>query len=132
MGYPDFPYPEQENSFLSSKDVLDYYQAYADKFDLRKHFKFEHHVVRVRPLLDESWEVIVRDLKFKNYETYTFDAVLVCNGHYNAIKLPKLKGWEKFEGKQLHSHDYRTPTQFKGEHVLVIGAGPSGVDWLKV
>lgn len=33
MGYPDFPYPEQENSFLLSKDVLDYYQAYADKFD---------------------------------------------------------------------------------------------------
>jgi dimethylaniline monooxygenase (N-oxide forming) len=123
MGYPDFEIPKQKKSYISSQDILDFLNLYADKFDLKKLIKFEHHVVRVRPLLDETWEVIVQDMKAKKFETFIFDAVLVCNGHYNSPTFPKYQGQKDFQGKQIHSHDYRTNEAFKDENVLVIGAG---------
>lgn len=108
--------------------MLDFLDLYTDRFEVRKLIKFEHHVIRVRPLLDEKWEVIVQDMKLANYETHVFDAIAICNGHYNTPISPKYKGSEFYKGKQLHSHSYRTSAAFKDETVLVIGAGPSGVD----
>lgn len=108
--------------------MLAFLDLYADHFKVRKLIKFENHVVRVRPLLDDKWEVIVQDMKLRKYETHVFDAVAVCNGHYNTPICPKYKGSEIYKGKQLHSHAYRSAAAFKDETVLVIGAGPSGVD----
>jgi len=42
--------------------------------------------------------------------------------------VPVLPGVDTFKGQQMHSHDYRVPSIFKGKRVLVIGAGPSGMD----
>jgi len=128
MNYPEFPFPENERSYVPSAEVLNYYQLYADKFSLRDYIKFEHYVVRVRPLLDDSWEVIVRNLPADKYETHVFDAILVCNGHYHTPNWPKIEGQKLFKGKQLHSRSFRSGDLFKGEKVLIIGAGPSGVD----
>lgn len=128
MGFPGFPIPPQHKSYISSKHFLEFLNIYATTFDIIKLVKFEHQVVRVRPLSDESWEVIVRNLPDNKYDTYTFDAVLVCNGHYNTPMLPKFKGSESFKGKQIHAHDYRSAKRFRNETVLIIGAGPSGVD----
>lgn len=127
MGFPDFPIPEQENSYISSQEFLNFLNLYADKFKLRKKIKFQNHVLRVRPL-DDTWEVIVRNLPLDIYETYNFDAVLVCNGHYNAPIIPRYEGCKTYCGQQLHSHDFRRSEKFRDESVLVIGAGPSGMD----
>jgi len=35
---------------------------------------------------------------------------------------------DQFTGKVLHSHDYREPTPLVGQRVVVVGAGPSGMD----
>lgn len=53
---------------------------------------------------------------------------MICNGHYSVPFIPKLPGQDLFGGKQLHSHDYRAPDPFTGLNVLIIGAGPSGMD----
>jgi dimethylaniline monooxygenase (N-oxide forming) len=115
MGYPDFPIPKQEKSYIPSDDMVAFLNLYADKFDFRKNIKFEHHVIRVRPLIDDTWEIIVRNLPADRYETHIFDAVLVCNGHYHTPSLPKYEGRDLFKGKQIHSHDYRCPKPFAGE-----------------
>lgn len=128
MGYPDFPFPEQEESYIPWEDVLKFYRLYADHFDLEKFIKFEHHVERVRPLMDETWEVKVQDMTTRKFDTIIFDAVLVCSGHYSAPNRPRLEGQDRFKGKQIHSHDYRNPETFRDETVLIVGAGPSGTD----
>jgi dimethylaniline monooxygenase (N-oxide forming) len=128
MGYPDFQIPPQERSYISSQDMLQFINSYAEKFDVRKLVKFEHHVVKVRPLSSSSWEVVVRNLPAKVEETFVFDAVMVCNGHYNTPTLPKYEGFDSFKGKHVHSHDFRNAELFRGAAVLVIGAGPSGID----
>jgi dimethylaniline monooxygenase (N-oxide forming) len=128
MCYPDLPFPEQKESFVSSEEVLRYYQWYADKFDLKRFVKFQRLVVRVRPLPGDKWEVIVRNIKTNEHETFNFDAVLVCSGHFQHGFVPKYEGQSIFKGKQYHSHDYRKPDSLKDELLLVIGGAYSGCD----
>lgn len=105
MHYPDYPFPESAHSYLSASDVLKYYQSYAEDFDLKKFIKFENYVLRVRPVKTnkstdkEVWEVIVKDLKHDKTTTYNFDAILVCNGHYNAPYIPNYENRNIFKVK---------------------------------
>lgn len=120
MCFPDFPFPPQQKSYLPAADVLDYLNSYTDKFGVREKIKFNHHVVRTRPVND-LWEVLVRNIITDSYESFIFDAILVCTGHFSVPNVPKMEGHKMFKGRQMHSHDYRTPEAFSGESVLVIG-----------
>lgn len=128
MCYPNEPYPKSKHSFVSSDVVLSYYESFADKYNLRDYIKFENHVVRVKPLADNSWEVIVKALQSEAYETYNFDAILICSGHFHSVFIPNYDGRNEFNGRQMHSHDYRSPEPFKNETILVIGGNFSAVD----
>jgi dimethylaniline monooxygenase (N-oxide forming) len=128
MCYPNEPFPENEISFVSSEVILNYYESFADKYNLRDYIKFETHVVRVHPLADDSWEVIVKNLPNDEYQTHNFDAILICTGHFHSGFIPNYEGRKVFQGKQIHSHDYRSPENFKDEKMLVIGGNFSAVD----
>ncbi|KAL7033241.1 hypothetical protein ACKWTF_007513 [Chironomus riparius] len=128
MCFPDFPFPPQEKSFLPASDVLSYLKLYVDTFNVRSKIKFLHAVERVRPLIDNSWEVIVKNLITNMNETFIFDAILVCTGHFNVPHIPKFEGQKTFRGRQIHSHQYRVPKTFHNERVLVIGGSSSGTD----
>lgn len=39
MGFPDFPIPEQSQSYIPAKDILNFLNLYADHFQLRQHIK---------------------------------------------------------------------------------------------
>lgn len=73
-----------------------------------------------------KWSIKVKDLQKNTVTNESFDAVMVCNGHYFEPAVPNLKGRNTFQGQQLHSHDYRTPEVFVDKTVVVLGAGPSG------
>lgn len=68
------------------------------------------------------------DKPTKTEITDQYDAIMVCNGHYNEPYVPEFMGQEKFKGTIRHSHDYRSSEAFVDKRVLVIGAGPSGLD----
>lgn len=84
--------------------------------------------MKVAPTDNGQWNVTVADARTKRQETGTYDAVMVCNGHYRDPFTPRIEGQERFKGRQWHSHDYRSPEEFQGKKVLVLGAGPSGRD----
>lgn len=118
MEYSDFNYPNdivnQNVSFITQSDVLNYLHSYADHFDLHKYIKFNHVVVRVRPIGKSKWEILVKDLVNNNYIVEKFDAIFVCNGHYSTPNVSQIEGADIFKGKQIHSHDYRTAETFRG------------------
>lgn len=114
MEYPDFHYPEDTLSFPPQSEVLNYLHSYANHFDLKKLIKFSHLVVRVAPVEQEKWEIVVKNLPNNTFETNIFDAVLICNGHYSDPQIPGIPGSEDFKGKIVHSHDFRTAEEFRG------------------
>lgn len=75
---------------------------------------------------ERKWSIKIKDLEKNTVLVESFDAVMVCNGHYFEPSMPNLKGQPIFQGQQLHSHNYRTPKIFLDKNVVIIGAGPSG------
>jgi dimethylaniline monooxygenase (N-oxide forming) len=129
MSFPDLLFPPQQKSFIPAKDVDDYLKLYANAFKVLPHIKFEHQVIRTKPLAENrGWEIIVLSLADRTYATYIFDIVLLCNGHFSSPFHPHYDGKESFRGTQMHSHDYRLPDGFSGRKVLIVGSGPSGTD----
>ncbi|XP_043256572.1 dimethylaniline monooxygenase [N-oxide-forming] 3-like [Colletes gigas] len=130
MGYPDYPIPDTPESYLTRTQILEFLNSYCDHFKLRQHIRFLHNVELVTPTSggDRKWTIKVKDLQKNTVTSDSFDAVMVCNGHYFKPNVPNLKGHETFQGRQLHSHDYRTPDIFTNKTVVVVGAGPSGMD----
>ena len=61
-------------------------------------------------------------------QNQTYDALVVCNGHYSAPRCPEVEGSEIFPGTVMHSHNYRVNEAFKGQVVVLVGASASGED----
>ncbi|CAM9573118.1 unnamed protein product [Phaeothamnion confervicola] len=57
-----------------------------------------------------------------------FDAVAICTGTNTWACRPCFKGEECYKGEIIHSEKYRTPSDFAGKKVLVVGSGESGSD----
>ena len=74
------------------------------------------------------WLVKFTDLKTKIVNTKTFDAVVLCNGHYTVGHIPHIQGIDTFKGGIIHSHQYRIPEKYTGKNVCVLGASWSGID----
>ncbi|XP_031621424.1 flavin-containing monooxygenase FMO GS-OX5-like [Contarinia nasturtii] len=128
MGFRDFPMPSSSSSYISSNEVLSYLISYAEHFKLNELIKFKHHVIQVRPFETTKWKISVKNLPTNNIETYVFDAVFVCNGHNCVPSQPHFEGLNEFQGHHMHSHNYRRAEAFKDKTVVIIGAGPSGID----
>eukprot|EP00904_Undaria_pinnatifida_P007556 jgi/Undpi1/3930/HiC_scaffold_16.g07298.m1 len=59
-----------------------------------------------------------------------FDAVCVCNGHFDKPFVPQVEGFEGFQGTSMHAYAYDTPDveTFVGRRVLCVGSRSSGAD----
>lgn len=125
--YRGFPFPERVGLFPSHRDVAEYLGSFADAFDIRRRIRFRTRVTSVEPEAGpgDRWWVQHEDAD-DTAERELFDAVVVASGHQG---VPSHPSWsEKFAGRYLHSHDYREPEPFRGQRVLVVGVGNSGLD----
>jgi len=62
---------------------------------------------------------------------FAFDHVAVCTGTNTWASLPRFEGQDAFleaGGTLVHSENYKKPEVFKGQRVLIVGAGESGSD----
>lgn len=116
----DFQFPEGAALYPGHREMKRYFEAYAEKFGVARHIRFNSRVTGVEP--EESrWRVSVAGAGSE-----LFDGVVVATGHQSVPRdPPEIAG---FTGDYLHAHSYRTPERFAGKSVLVIGPGNSGVD----
>ena len=49
-------------------------------------------------------------------------------GHFSTPNVPEWPGFNKFEGRILHAHDFRDATEFSGKDILVVGTSYSAED----
>ena len=88
--------------------VAQYFDDFADHFDLRRRITFNTAVEAVVPLDgpgppgEQGWAVTTSD-----GQTWTYQDVLVANGHHSSPKIPDFTG--EYTGESFHAHDYRDP-----------------------
>lgn len=122
--FEDFPMPADYPDYPSHRQILDYFNQYADHFALRPFIQFNTSVEQVIKIENDRWQVIYRDVDGQHEKI--FDYVFVANGHHWDPLTPVYQG--KFKGTILHAHQYKKAALFKDQKVLVIGAGNSACD----
>lgn len=123
-GFEGHPMPADYPLFPSRDQMRDYILGFAAHHGLGSHIRFNTAVTSARPL-DQSglsgWEVVTSD-----GERRAYDGVIVANGHLWDPFVPEYPG--SFDGRVLHSAEYRNTGDLEGARVLVVGAGNSGCD----
>ncbi len=117
----DFPMPQDYPDYPSHEQVLAYFEAYAEHFNVKKYIRFNTAVAKAEKTEAEKWQITLA-----SGELEVFDYLLVANGHHSVPRWPVLPG--KFTGEYLHSHSYKTSRPYAGKRVLIVGAGNSGCD----
>jgi hypothetical protein len=126
MQYADFPMPRDYPDYPDHARMAAYFEAYANRFELRRHIRFQTRVERVQPEAAGGFRVSLADGSERRY-----GAVVVANGHHwdPAWPDPPIPG--DFAGVTLHSRDYVSPEEphdLRGKRVIVVGFGNSAVD----
>ncbi|MEO0460255.1 MAG: NAD(P)-binding domain-containing protein [Myxococcota bacterium] len=124
--YEDFPFAQDVAEYPSHRELLNYFESYAEHFDLPSKIRFRTEVMSLTPANAERWRIQSRHLDTGERSNEVFDVVCVCNGHHHTPRWPDYEG--QFDGEYLHSHDYKRAAPFADKRVLVIGGGNSACD----
>ncbi|KAL4221358.1 hypothetical protein ACF0H5_019618 [Mactra antiquata] len=136
LEFPDYTFEKHFGkavpSFMPASAVKDYLEGRwknGTKIDLSKYIQFNTVVRYVRYDVDkEHYVVVVDNCKENETREEFFSHVIVCAGIFNFPNQPELPGIDKFQGRVLHSHNFRGATEFKGQTVLIIGGSFSAED----
>lgn len=118
-GLPGWAFPALPRSFPTKEEVADYLEAYAARFDLP---------VRTGSRVDQlskdgdHFVVMAGDRRFEA------DNVVVATGVYQTPRIPSFASELDPSIVQMHSVEYRNPSQLREGGVLVVGAGNSGAE----
>lgn len=124
--FDEFPMPEDFPDYPGHEHLLAYFNAYADRFDLRRCIRFRHEVLEAHPEPDGRWKLVWRESD-GNRQARHFRHLLVCNGHHWDPRMPEYPG--RFDGSIVHSGDFRRMDDtWRGQRILIIGAGNSACD----
>jgi 4-hydroxyacetophenone monooxygenase len=110
--------------------LLEYFRGIANKYDLRKHIRFETFVESLA--WDEGravWRATLRGPGGKT-EIIEANAVVTAVGQLNRPRMPDIKGLGSFAGPAFHSAEWRHEVDLKGKRVAVIGTGASAYQFV--
>jgi hypothetical protein len=131
--FAEFPMRDEVAAYPRHHELKRYFREFADHFGLRERFAFGTRVVRVaREPGGTGWLVTTEPARADAAEpdagttTRRFDGVLIATGTLHHPHQPPLPG--TFAGRVMHSAEYKGPSVFAGQRVLVVGCGNSGAD----
>jgi putative flavoprotein involved in K+ transport len=118
-GLPGLPFPARRNAYPTAREMADYLETYASRFDL--------------PVMsDTKVETLARDgagyVLTAGGRTFEADNVVVATGVMQRPFIPSFADELDPRIRQLHSYDYRSLSQLQEGGVLVVGASHSGSD----
>ncbi|BFG31455.1 hypothetical protein CerSpe_177290 [Prunus speciosa] len=135
MGFRDYPFVAIEEDeerdprrYPSHREVLMYLKDFAIEFGVSEIVRFETEVVFVGLVEGGKWKVKFKSKRGEVVQDEIFDAVVVCNGHHTEPRVAQIPGINTWKGKQIHSHNYRTPEPFRDQVVILIGSATSAID----
>jgi len=121
-GLSALPYKKFEHAvprYPSRQQVVDYAEAYQKEFNISPVFNAE--AISSRKVGD-YWMTETSNGAFKS------KYLIIATGPYGKPKSVNFKGMETFPGRIIHSREYKTGRDFKGQKVLVVGFGNSACE----
>ncbi|SEB90288.1 ArsO family NAD(P)H-dependent flavin-containing monooxygenase [Streptomyces sp. TLI_105] len=109
--------PQSGETYPDAAHVVSYLTDYEQRYDLPLH----------RPVRVAG---VHRDGELLRVETdsgtWRAGAVISATGSWSRPFVPDVPGRTEFQGAQLHTVEYRSPRDFAGRRVIVVGVGNSG------
>jgi len=133
LEFADYTFEEHFGRPIASyppREVLaDYIKGRVEKAGVRKFCKFNHSAQNITYSNESGkFTVTVKDLLNDSLHSDDFDNVVVASGHFSTPNVPHFDGFESFNGRVLHAHDFRDAREFAGKNLLVIGTSYSAED----
>jgi putative flavoprotein involved in K+ transport len=119
VSLPGWPFPAKGFTTPLKDDMADYLESYAEKLELPVRTG-----VKVDGVHREGDTYVVS----AGAERFEADNVIVASGANRDARVPALARELDPAIVQLHSTEYRNPSQLRDGNVLVVGAGNSGAD----
>jgi putative flavoprotein involved in K+ transport len=118
-GLPGMRFPAPRWSFPTKDEMADYLEAYATRFEFPLRTG-----VSVDRLFREDGRFVVES----GHRTYEAENVVVATGAHRIPRRPEFAPELDRSIAQLHSAEYRNPSQIGRGDVLVVGLGNSGAE----
>jgi len=116
-----------QEKYAPQGKILEHVQEFARLYDLRRHVTFN---TKVEQLIydDASHHWTVATLAGDCWEA---QFVVLGTGCLSAPYHPPMEGMEKFKGELYYSSTWpRTPVEFEGKRVGIVGTGSSGIQMI--
>lgn len=133
LEFADYTFDEHFGKEIASYPpravLFDYIEGRVKKAGIRDWIRFNTPVrfVRYNPE-DETFTVTAHDqIKDTTYDE-VFDYVVCASGHFSTPNVPYYEGFETFNGRILHAHDFRDAREFTGKDLLILGSSYSAED----
>src|SRR5689334_6565196 len=118
-GLPGLRFPAPGDTFPTKDEVADYLGASVQRF---------HLPVRNGVRIDRLWKENGRFHMTAGRQRFEAENVIIAMANYQQPKIPEFSKELDAQIVQLHSHDYRNPSQLRDGGVLIVGVGNSGAD----
>jgi putative flavoprotein involved in K+ transport len=118
-GLPGWRYPARRTYFPTKDEMADYLEAYAERFKLP---------VRNGVAVDRVMKEGDRFVITAGDRRLEADNVIVATGSNRVPKVPGFAVQLDSRIVQMHSSDYKNPSQLREGGVLVVGVGNSGAE----
>ncbi|CRK52011.1 putative FAD-dependent oxidoreductase [Rhodococcus sp. RD6.2] len=113
---PGWPMPHWQDGFPPAGHVVDYLTSYEARYDLPV-----ERPVRAAAVRRDGSDLMVE----AGTRIWRARRVISATGTWQQPFWPIYPGARTFTGRQLHTVDYRTPDEFAGADVVVVGGGNS-------
>ncbi|KAL3724513.1 hypothetical protein ACJRO7_029653 [Eucalyptus globulus] len=124
---PYMLHASSSSTFIPRKCFIEYIDTYISRFGIEP--RYCRSVEAASYLENEGkWKVEARNTSTQDKEVYGARFLVVATGENSEGFIPELPGLDGFEGKIIHSSEYKSGKDYENKEVLVVGCGNSGME----
>ncbi len=114
---PYYRFPKDYPKYPSRLQVIDYLNAYAERFDIKPLFGQN---VEWASREDGCWYTATQDREYRS------NCLVVASGYTARPNIPHWPDQDSYRGAIVHSSEYKNGAPYRDRNVLVVGFGNSG------
>ncbi|GAB6023796.1 flavin-dependent monooxygenase [Chamberlinius hualienensis] len=132
MAFSDFPFPPEAPNFMINSEFQEYLESYANKFGLTDQIQLQYEVIDIAggPQFEQvgNWKVTAKNQKTGNNMVVIAGKLMMCVGIFTKPHFESFEGLDNFQGKIIHSSEYKRAAGYENKNIVVIGNGNSAYD----